>query len=130
MIIPGLTVRVFRQLTTPPTAIDIVILLIATPALKMGLPNPGSGSWILIACLLLIVLPSPAAAFGAGNIPSIAQVEGLNFRHGGKPGAFCQAVENLTDVATDIEDMLKTVAFIRGHKWTSMMIKRVYFGNW
>lgn len=30
----------------------------------------------------------------------------------------------------DIEDMLKTVAFIKGHKWTSMMIKRVYFGNW
>jgi hypothetical protein len=26
--------------------------------------------------------------------------------------------------------MLKTVAFIRGHKWTSTMIKRVYFGNW
>ncbi|KAL8825221.1 MAG: hypothetical protein Q9191_004545, partial [Dirinaria sp. TL-2023a] len=26
--------------------------------------------------------------------------------------------------------MLKTVAFIHGHKWTSMMIKRVYFGNW
>ena len=26
--------------------------------------------------------------------------------------------------------MLKTIAFIKGHKWTSMMIKRVYFGNW
>ena len=26
--------------------------------------------------------------------------------------------------------MLKTVAFIKGHKWTSMMIKRAYFGNW
>ena len=26
--------------------------------------------------------------------------------------------------------MLKTVAFIKGHKWTSMMVKRVYFGNW
>jgi hypothetical protein len=26
--------------------------------------------------------------------------------------------------------MLKTIAFIRGHKWTSMMVKRVYFGNW
>lgn len=26
--------------------------------------------------------------------------------------------------------MLKSVAFLRGHKWTSMMIKRVYFGNW
>ena len=26
--------------------------------------------------------------------------------------------------------MLKTIAFVKGHKWTSMMIKRVYFGNW
>lgn len=26
--------------------------------------------------------------------------------------------------------MLKAVAFIKGHTWTSMMIKRVYFGNW
>jgi hypothetical protein len=26
--------------------------------------------------------------------------------------------------------MLKTIAFIKGHKWTTMMIKRVYFGNW
>ena len=24
--------------------------------------------------------------------------------------------------------MLKTIAFIKGHKWTGMMIKRVYFG--
>ena len=38
---------------------------------------------ILMACLVLLALPSPAAAFGAGNIPSIAQIEGLNFRHGG-----------------------------------------------
>ncbi|MCJ1271410.1 hypothetical protein MMC22_011310 [Lobaria immixta] len=26
--------------------------------------------------------------------------------------------------------MLKTIAFLKGHKWTSMMVKRVYFGNW
>ena len=26
--------------------------------------------------------------------------------------------------------MLKAIAFIKGQKWTSMMIKRVYFGNW
>jgi hypothetical protein len=30
----------------------------------------------------------------------------------------------------DIEDMLTTVAFLRGKKWTSMLIKRTYFGNW
>lgn len=46
------------------------------------------------------------------DIASISAVEGKNWRHG------------------DIEDMLKTVAFIKGHKWTSTMIKRAYFGNW
>jgi hypothetical protein len=46
------------------------------------------------------------------DIASISAVEGKNWRHG------------------DIEDILKTVAFIHGHKWTSTMIKRVYFGNW
>lgn len=70
----------------------------------MSFPFWNSGSIILIACLVLLVLPGKAAAFGAGNIPSIAQVEGLNFRHG------------------DIEDMLKTIAFIKGHKWTSMYV--------
>ncbi|KAL8940444.1 MAG: hypothetical protein Q9216_002814 [Gyalolechia sp. 2 TL-2023] len=62
--------------------------------------------------VLLLFQASPAAAFGAGNIASISKIEGHNWRHG------------------DIEDMLKTVAFIKGHKWTSMMVKRVYFGNW
>jgi uncharacterized membrane protein YbaN (DUF454 family) len=26
--------------------------------------------------------------------------------------------------------MLTTVAFLNGKKWTSMLIKRTYFGNW
>lgn len=30
----------------------------------------------------------------------------------------------------DIEDMLKTLAFLHGKKWTTMMVSRVYFGNW
>jgi hypothetical protein len=30
----------------------------------------------------------------------------------------------------DIEDMLETIAFLNGKKWTSMLIKRTYFGNW
>ncbi|KAJ4306687.1 hypothetical protein N0V88_000051 [Collariella sp. IMI 366227] len=72
----------------------------------------GWGSPLLVLAILLIVLPDKAAAFGAGNIPSIAQVEGHNWRHG------------------DIEDMLKTLAFLHGKKWTTMMVGRVYFGNW
>ena len=66
----------------------------------------------LVVLALLVLLPAPTAAFGAGNIAYIARVEGHNWRHG------------------DIEDMLKTVACLKHHKWTSMMIKRVYFGNW
>ncbi|KAF5024237.1 hypothetical protein F66182_3694 [Fusarium sp. NRRL 66182] len=70
------------------------------------------GSWLLLIAVCLILLPGKADAFGAGNIPSIAQVEGHNWRHG------------------DIEDMLETIAFLHGKKWTSMLIKRTYFGNW
>ncbi|PVI07204.1 heterokaryon incompatibility Het-C [Periconia macrospinosa] len=67
---------------------------------------------LLIALALLVLLPGKAEAFGAGNIASISAIEGKNWRHG------------------DIEDMLATVACLKGHKWKSMMIKRVYFGNW
>jgi hypothetical protein len=58
-----------------------------------------------VALALLVLLPGTANAFGAGNIASISKVEGKNWRHG------------------DIEDMLATVACLRGHKWNSMMIK-------
>lgn len=44
--------------------------------------------------------------------------------------ALCAITSGWLTFFTDIEDFLKTVAFIKGHKWTSMMIKRVYFGNW
>ena len=43
----------------------------------------GWGSTLLVLGLLLVVLPGKVDAFGAGNIPSIAQVEGHNWRHGG-----------------------------------------------
>ncbi|OTB04112.1 hypothetical protein M426DRAFT_36987, partial [Hypoxylon sp. CI-4A] len=70
------------------------------------------GSLLLTMAIILVVMPGKAAAFGAGNIPSIAQVEGHNWRHG------------------DIEDMLKTLAFLHGKKWTTLMVQRTYFGNW
>ncbi|KAF5098905.1 hypothetical protein D0Z03_001124 [Geotrichum reessii] len=62
-----------------------------------------------------------AFAFGAGNIPSLAAVEGVNFRHG------------------DIEDTLATLVMTSGSffskltggkKFNNLAIKRVYFGNW
>lgn len=67
---------------------------------------------LLVAAIVLVVMPGKADAFGAGNIPSIAQVEGHNWRHG------------------DIEDTLKTIAFLHGKKWTTLLVQRTYFGNW
>ncbi|RMD40751.1 hypothetical protein DV735_g4362, partial [Chaetothyriales sp. CBS 134920] len=69
-------------------------------------------SLVLLGILVALVFSNQAHAFGAGNIASISAVEGRNWRHG------------------DIEDILKQVSCIRKHKWNSMMIKRVYFGNW
>jgi hypothetical protein len=67
---------------------------------------------LLAAAIILICYTPSVSAFGAGNIASLSKIEGKNWRHG------------------DIEDMLKTVPFIRHHKWSTMTIKRVYFGNW
>jgi hypothetical protein len=67
---------------------------------------------VVLSLLLFLVFASPAAAFGAGNIASISKIEGHNWRHG------------------DIEDTLKTLLALQGGKWTTMNIRRVYFGNW
>ncbi|KAI5810557.1 heterokaryon incompatibility protein Het-C-domain-containing protein [Pyronema omphalodes] len=71
---------------------------------------------LLIVGLALCV--SPTVAFGAGNIPSTSVVENINFRHG------------------DIEDTLlqlflaSAAAAGNRRKFTSMDVKRIYFGNW
>lgn len=72
----------------------------------------GSAKYLLLVTIaILVLLPAKADAFGAGNIASISKIEGKNWRHG------------------DIEDMLATVACIRGHKWKSMMIKVCLAGD-
>ncbi|KAL8673049.1 MAG: hypothetical protein Q9168_002511 [Polycauliona sp. 1 TL-2023] len=80
----------------------------------MSFPTP-SLTFVLSCALLVAVLSSPVAAFGAGNIASIAKIEGQNWRHG------------------DIEDTLLNILMSRaagGKKFSKMDVKRVYFGNW
>jgi len=72
-------------------------------------------SVFLPLCLILIYAALPVHAFGAGNIASISAVEGQNWRHG------------------DVEDALLSVsmaAVAGGKRFSSMDVKRVYFGNW
>jgi len=86
---------------------------------------------VLLLCLALYC--TPVAAFGAGNIASISKVEGVshlpllfpvlirsgqNWRHG------------------DLEDTLLQLFLAAGasggrrRKFSSMDVKRIYFGNW
>ncbi|KAI0356056.1 Het-C-domain-containing protein [Trametes cingulata] len=79
---------------------------------------------LLLCILILCISPEGVYAFGAGNIPSFAFLEGKAFRHG------------------DIEDTLGEVAKKAGgfalgaligkggSKFGGLDIKRVYFGNW
>lgn len=75
-----------------------------------------STSSLLLPSILLVLFlyAKPTHAFGAGNIPDTARIEGLNWRHG------------------DIEDTLLTLLMSTrtGKKFTKMDVKRVYFGNW
>lgn len=70
-------------------------------------------------CTLLllcgIIFASPVFAFGAGNIASVAKIEGTNWRHG------------------DIEDTLLSLLIAKvagGKKFDKINVSRVYFGNW
>ncbi|KAI9465912.1 Het-C-domain-containing protein [Lactarius psammicola] len=82
-------------------------------------------AFLLLLTILVVCLPGNGVhAFGAGNIPSFAYMEGRAFRHG------------------DIEDTLsglakKTGGFAigaligkGGTKFGGLDIKRIYFGNW
>ncbi|KAH8813309.1 heterokaryon incompatibility protein Het-C-domain-containing protein [Xylogone sp. PMI_703] len=78
------------------------------------MPSIGISTAVLTLALLLL-LAHPAHAFGAGNIASLAKVEGVNWRHG------------------DIEDTLLNLLISRaagGKKFDKLMVSRVYFGNW
>lgn len=83
---------------------------------KRNPPAMGSSVQSLtLSILLLLLLSGRAQAFGAGNIASISQVEGQNWRHG------------------DIEDTLLTLFLARaagGRKFGKLDVQRVYFGNW
>jgi len=51
----------------------------------MASHRAGWSSVLFVVCIVVIMMPGRVAAFGAGNIPSIATVEGKNWRHGGEP---------------------------------------------
>ncbi|KAI5455097.1 hypothetical protein NCC49_002368 [Naganishia albida] len=85
------------------------------------MPRSAGSSLILPLAILCVLAFLPGTfAFGAGNIPGHAYLEGKAFRHG------------------DIEDVLEKIAKAAGggflalgaKKFSPLDVKRVYFGNW
>ncbi|KAF8518353.1 Het-C-domain-containing protein [Hysterangium stoloniferum] len=87
-------------------------------------------SFLIIFLLLFVLLAfcvPQVAAFGAGNIPSFAYLEGKAFRHG--------------DIEDTLQELIKKSSsagggfaigalLSKGSKFGGLDIKRVYFGNW
>ncbi|KAI0703749.1 heterokaryon incompatibility protein Het-C-domain-containing protein [Cytidiella melzeri] len=76
-------------------------------------------------CVLVLCISSSGVhAFGAGNIPSFAYLEGRAFRHG-------DIEDTLSEVAKKAGGFaLGAIIGKGGSKFGGLDIKRVYFGNW
>ncbi|CBQ72977.1 related to Het-c heterokaryon incompatibility protein [Sporisorium reilianum SRZ2] len=80
------------------------------------------GRFFFVAMLTLLIIAVSsvpgAHAFGAGNIPSFAYMEGKAFRHG--------------DIEDILEDLFKKAggSLFGSSKFGGLDIKRIYFGNW
>ncbi|TCD71957.1 hypothetical protein EIP91_000089 [Steccherinum ochraceum] len=81
---------------------------------------------LILLCVLLFCVPGNGVyAFGAGNIPSFAFLEGRAFRHG-------DIEDTLEELAKRAAAGLSIGALVGkgGSKFGNLDIKRVYFGNW
>jgi len=69
--------------------------------------------WLGVGIVLLFIA-TPVSAFGAGDIVDVANIDGVNYRHG------------------DIENTLLELIMAAGssQKFEKLDVKRVYFGNW
>ncbi|CAL1699350.1 unnamed protein product [Somion occarium] len=79
---------------------------------------------LLTLCILLFCIPGHGVlAFGAGNIPSFAYLEGRAFRHG-------DIEDTLAELAKKAGSGFALGALMGKSKFGGLDIKRVYFGNW
>ncbi|KAF8800551.1 Het-C-domain-containing protein [Phlegmacium glaucopus] len=77
---------------------------------------------IVVFICVFCISQNVVHAFGAGNIPSFAYMEGKAFRHGDIEDVLSQLIKR---GAGGLVSMLS-----KGSKFNGLDIKRVYFGNW
>ncbi|TBU62109.1 Het-C-domain-containing protein [Dichomitus squalens] len=93
---------------------------------------------LLIFTVVLILLPSETYAFGAGDIPDFAYLNGKAFRHGDIENILAELAKTvghaggggggLLDFAQSV--LSAAASGGNGSKFTKEDVKRVYFGNW
>lgn len=90
-----------------------------------------STSTVVLTFAIVLLFARPAHAFGAGNIASIAKIEGTNCRW--SQLQLRTSANGDLGRHGDIEDTLLTLLMSRaagGKKFDKLSIARVYFGNW
>jgi hypothetical protein len=81
--------------------------------------------FLFLLTILVVCLPGNGVhAFGAGNIPSFAYMEGRAFRHGDIEDTLSELAKKAGGFA------LGALIGKGGSKFRGLDIKRVYFGNW
>ncbi|KAF8155752.1 heterokaryon incompatibility protein Het-C-domain-containing protein [Crassisporium funariophilum] len=80
---------------------------------------------VLVVLFAFCLSENGVYAFGAGNIPSFAYMEGKAFRHGDIEDVLAELVKRGAGGGFALASMLS-----KGHKFNGLDIKRVYFGNW
>ncbi|KAJ6595877.1 heterokaryon incompatibility protein HET-C [Mycena vulgaris] len=87
---------------------------------------PSNITLLFLLVLFFVCLSgSGVYAFGAGNIPSFAYMEGRAFRHGDIEDALAELIKRGSGGGFALASMLS-----KGSKFNGLDIKRVYFGNW
>jgi len=83
-----------------------------------------------ITLLILVCYCGCCAAFGAGNIPDFAFLEGKAYRHGDIEDILAEMfIRIAANEGGGILDFVKKATGL-GDKFGGLDVKRTYFGNW
>ncbi|CAL1694230.1 unnamed protein product [Somion occarium] len=89
---------------------------------------------LLILTVLVVLLPTETYAFGAGDIPDFAYLNGKAFRHGDIEGILSELAKTAGHAAGGggllgfAQSMISAAS--GGAKFSKEDVKKVYFGNW
>ena len=86
---------------------------------------------VYISLIVLVCYTTSCLAFGAGNIPSFAFLEGKAWRHGDIEDILAEMlIWAASSEGGGVFDIVKKAAGLGGEKFSSLNVKRTYFGNW